>query len=82
MSFYKLADLAREHPESYHSFMWNNFFTHIDIVPENVHLLDGNAPDLEKECRDYEDKIKAAGGIRLFIGGDLLLFVCVWGGVF
>ncbi|CAG5135319.1 unnamed protein product [Candidula unifasciata] len=63
------VDLPREHPESYHSFMWNNFFSHIDILPENVHILDGNAQDLEKECRDYEDKIKAAGGIRLFIGG-------------
>ncbi|BFZ24357.1 hypothetical protein BsWGS_27396 [Bradybaena similaris] len=63
------VDLARDHPESYHSFMWENFFKHIDIQPENAHLLDGNAKDLEKECHEYEEKIKAAGGIRLFIGG-------------
>ncbi|CAG5120839.1 unnamed protein product [Candidula unifasciata] len=63
------VDLARDHPESYHSFMWENFFKHIDIQPENAHLLDGNAKDLEKECREFEDKIKAAGGIRLFVGG-------------
>lgn len=61
--------LPEEHPESYHSFMWNNFFSHIDIKPENVNILNGNAEDLEKECADYEERIKAAGGIDLFMGG-------------
>ncbi|XP_074772685.1 glucosamine-6-phosphate deaminase 1 isoform X1 [Athene noctua] len=61
--------LPRDHPESYHSFMWNNFFKHIDISAENVHILDGNAPDLQAECDAFEDKIKAAGGIELFVGG-------------
>uniref|UniRef100_F1L9D1 Glucosamine-6-phosphate isomerase n=1 Tax=Ascaris suum TaxID=6253 RepID=F1L9D1_ASCSU len=61
--------LPRDHPESYHSFMFNNFFRHIDIDPANVHILDGNAKDLAKECEDYEKKIKEAGGIELFIGG-------------
>ena len=37
------------HPESYHSFMWTNFFNHIDIKPENVHILDGNAKDIAVE---------------------------------
>lgn len=63
------VDLARDHPESYHFFMWHNFFKHIDIDPQNVHILDGNAPDLVAECNAFEDKIKAAGGIELFIGG-------------
>lgn len=49
--------------------MWNNFFKHIDIDPENAHILDGNAPDLKAECEAYEAKIKEAGGIELFIGG-------------
>lgn len=49
--------------------MWENFFKHIDIVPENVHILDGNAIDLSAECVNYENKIKAVGGIELFIGG-------------
>lgn len=49
--------------------MWNNFFKHIDIEPQNVHILDGNAPDLKIECAAYEQKIKEAGGIELFIGG-------------
>ena len=61
--------LPEEHPESYHSFMWNNFFSHIDIKKENVHILNGNAEDLIKECEEYEAAIDAAGGIDLFMGG-------------
>ena len=61
--------LAEDHPESYHSFMWNNFFNHIDIDPDNVHILNGNAPDLMAECAKYERQIEAAGGIDLFLGG-------------
>lgn len=63
------VNLPEEHPESYHSFMWNNFFSHIDIKKENVHILNGNAKDLAKECEDYEKAIEAAGGIDLFMGG-------------
>ncbi|MBR6249446.1 MAG: glucosamine-6-phosphate deaminase [Muribaculaceae bacterium] len=61
--------LPEEHPESYHSFMWNNFFSHINIKPENVNILNGNAADLEAECAQYEARIAAAGGIELFMGG-------------
>ncbi|MBO7051567.1 MAG: glucosamine-6-phosphate deaminase [Prevotella sp.] len=61
--------LPEDHPESYHSFMWTNFFNHIDIKKENVHILDGNAEDLVKECENYEKAIEAAGGIDLFMGG-------------
>ena len=61
--------LPVEHPESYHSFMDKYLFNHIDIDRKNVHLLDGNAKDLKKECDDYEKKIVAAGGIDLFLGG-------------
>jgi len=61
--------LPQNHEQSYHSFMWNNFFNHIDIKPENTNLLNGNAEDLEKECADYEAKITAVDGIDLFLGG-------------
>ena len=61
--------LDEKHPESYHSFMHRNFFDHVDIPAENINILDGNAPDLEKECAEYEKKIVAAGGIDLFMGG-------------
>lgn len=61
--------LPEEHPESYHSFMWTNFFSHIDIQKKNVHILNGNAPDLNAECAAYEAAIQKAGGIDLFMGG-------------
>ena len=63
------VNLAEDHPESYHSFMWNNFFSHVDIQKENVNILDGNAADIETECENYEGKMKEVGGIKLFIGG-------------
>lgn len=62
-------NLPKDHPESYYSFMWNNFFNHIDIQQKNVHILNGNAKNLEKECEDYEKKIHRSGGIQLFLGG-------------
>lgn len=61
--------LPKEHPQTYHSFMWNNFFKHIDIQPQNVNIPDGNAEDLEQECLNYEKKMKEYGGIHLFMGG-------------
>lgn len=61
--------LPESHPESYHSFMFNNFFNHIDICKENIHILNGNAADLEAECADYEKQIASYGGIDLFVGG-------------
>jgi glucosamine-6-phosphate deaminase len=61
--------IPQEHPQSYHSFMWNNFFAHIDIPSENVNILNGNASDLTVECQRYEDKIKSYGQLHLFLGG-------------
>ncbi|KAF2767621.1 glucosamine-6-phosphate deaminase [Teratosphaeria nubilosa] len=61
--------IPREHPESYHSFMYKHFFSHVDVKPENINILNGNAEDLEAECIAYEEKIKRAGGIELFLGG-------------
>ncbi|RDA82994.1 hypothetical protein CP532_2427 [Ophiocordyceps camponoti-leonardi (nom. inval.)] len=61
--------IPRDHAESYHSFMWKHFFSHVNINPSNVHILDGNAPNLEAECVAYEDAIKRAGGIDLFLAG-------------
>lgn len=61
--------LPTEHPESYHSFMHRHLFDHIDILPQNIHILNGNASDLTAECEAYEQAIEATGGIDLFIGG-------------
>ena len=54
---------------SYHTFMYNNLFNHINISSENINFLDGNAEDLEKECKEYEKKIKRAGGIDIQLLG-------------
>ena len=61
--------LEPTHDQSYHYFMYNNFFNHIDIKKENINILDGLATDLDAECKRYEDKIKSVGGIHLFLGG-------------
>lgn len=61
--------LAKDHKESYWSFMHTNLFDHVDMKPENINILNGNAPDLVAECQAYEDKITSYGGIQLFLGG-------------
>ncbi|RSD30288.1 glucosamine-6-phosphate deaminase [Vibrio pectenicida] len=58
-----------DHPESYRSFMYKNFFNHIDIEEKNINLLDGNTTEHEAECQRYENKIKSYGRINLFMGG-------------
>lgn len=63
------VNISESHPESYHYFMNHHLFNHIDIPKENINILDGNAKDLEKECKEYEEKIKKYGGINLFLGG-------------
>lgn len=49
--------------------MYKHFFSHVDVKPDNINILNGNACDLELECHNYEEKIKAVGGIELFLGG-------------
>ena len=61
--------LPESHPESYPSFMHTNLFSKIDEPKENIHILNGNAEDLEAECAAYEAAIQAAGGFDLFLGG-------------
>jgi glucosamine-6-phosphate deaminase len=61
--------IPEDHPESYHSFMKKHFHGQVDISPGNINILNGNAKDLEAECRQYEEKIKSSGGIHLFLGG-------------
>jgi glucosamine-6-phosphate deaminase len=63
------VNIPKDHSESYYSFMWNNLFSHVDAKEENVNILNGNAPDLEAECVNYEERMKEVGGIKLFLGG-------------
>jgi len=61
--------LSPDHPASFHNFMWKNLFSQINIKPQNVHIPDGLAPDIQKFCERYEEEIKAAGGIDIQILG-------------
>ena len=61
--------LPQQHEQSYYSFMWTNFFSHIDIQAKNANILNGNASNLEVECEGYEAKMKKLGGVDLFLGG-------------
>lgn len=63
------VNLPESHPQSYHYFMYDNFFNHIDIDKKYINILNGNAKYLNTECENYEKKIKTAGGIDLFLGG-------------
>ena len=57
--------MGRENLQSYHYFMHENLFDHIDIKPENIHIPDGEvkANQVRAYCQDYEAKIEAAGGL-------------------
>jgi len=61
--------LPTDHAQSYHTFMYDNLFKHVNIKKENIHILDGNASDLKAECERYEHEIARHGGIELFLGG-------------
>ncbi len=61
--------LAPEHPASYHRFMWDHFFNHINIRAANVHIPSGTATDVPALCASYEEAIRAAGGIDLQVLG-------------
>ncbi|HUU30154.1 MAG TPA: glucosamine-6-phosphate deaminase [archaeon] len=61
--------LPEDNDQSYHYFMWENLFKHINIVPANVHIPDGNALDIEEACVDYEVEIDDHGGIDIQLLG-------------
>lgn len=63
--------LKKDHKESYHHFMDEKLFKHIDINRNNIHIPDGelNKKSIDKFCKDYEKKIKSCGGIDIQILG-------------
>ena len=63
------AGLAPDHSQSYRRFMQENFFDHINIPRENTHVPNGLAPDLEAECRRYNQVIQSLGGIDIQLLG-------------
>ncbi len=61
--------LERDHAQSYHSFMWQNLFSQINIDPDKVHILDGMTDNVPATCAAYEQAILDAGGIDLQLLG-------------
>ena len=61
--------LSENDPQSYHFYMHERFFKHIDIKPENTHLPKGDAHNLEEETKRYEQLIKDAGGVDVQLLG-------------
>ena len=61
--------LAHDHPQSYHYFMWENLFKHININAKNVHIPDGTSKDIPGWCRWYEEQIVKAGGLDVQLLG-------------
>ena len=61
--------LPADHPQSYHHFMWDNFFSHLNIERKNVHIPDGMAADVPRFCAAYEQRIRNAGGIDVQVLG-------------
>ena len=61
--------LPAEHEQSYHHYMKDKLFDHIDILPENTHVPDGLAPDPANYGKKYDELIVALGGIDLLLLG-------------
>ncbi len=61
--------LAPENEQSYHYYMNQHLFRGINIKPENTHLPNGMAEDIEKECLRYDRIVKMVGGVDLQILG-------------
>lgn len=64
--YYKLQ---RDNTQSYYYYMKNNFFKHINIKEDNTNVLHGMTLDVNVECRNYEERIKNAGGIDIQVLG-------------
>ncbi len=63
--------IAEESIYSYHTFMFKHFFSHIDILPEHIHIPTGDLPigELYQFCREYDKKIQEFGGIDIQLLG-------------
>src|SRR5688500_12503367 len=63
--------MSPDDPHSYHRWMFETFFSHVNVQKHNVHIPDGTiaAADAEEYCQRYEQKIRRAGGIDLQVLG-------------
>lgn len=55
--------------QSYHYFMHEHLFNHINIKKENINIPNGMVDDVESECKRYDNLIKNAGGIDIQVLG-------------
>jgi glucosamine-6-phosphate deaminase len=61
--------ISKDNPQSYHYYMTKNLFSHVNISSNRINIPDGMAEDIEKECIEYDKKIKNAGEIDIQILG-------------
>jgi glucosamine-6-phosphate deaminase len=62
--------ISPQDPQSFHQFMTEHFFSHVNVNPRNIHIPDGTiSGEYEKYCGAYEDEIRSEGGIDLQILG-------------
>lgn len=61
--------LAITNSQSYHYFMHENLFNHINVKKENIHIPNGMVKDIESECERYDNFIKDSGGIDIQVLG-------------
>ncbi|MFP4661349.1 MAG: glucosamine-6-phosphate deaminase [Halanaerobiales bacterium] len=61
--------LPHENSQSYHYYMEDNFFEHVNIKQRNIYIPDGMVDDVYGECREYEEEIRKSGGIDLQVLG-------------
>jgi len=61
--------LSPQHPQSYHSFMWEHLFSRVNIAIKSVNIPDGLAKDVPVACENYERKIFSSGGIDVQLLG-------------
>ncbi|MGI6484814.1 MAG: glucosamine-6-phosphate deaminase [Tepidanaerobacteraceae bacterium] len=61
--------LSQDNPQSYHYYMYENFFKHINVKHSNIHIPDGMADDIENFCISYDELIKQTGGIDIQLLG-------------
>ena len=57
------------HEQSYHYFMYENFFKHVNVPPQNIYIPSGTTNNYEAFCRWYEQRIEESGGIDVQILG-------------
>ncbi len=58
-----------EHPQSYHYYMYNNFFNHLNMKKENINIPPGDEKSVHKVCEDYEQRLCSVGRIDLQVTG-------------